>query len=151
MKLRKRNSKKPKFNKTKRYKLIATTSIIFHILGASWVLYKLIFDIENWIENMNSTRLFIGLDSHHHTQEIILKSWITAIQIRYIISDFYAFWNALNNCFLLSYTIKMHLIEGIICCLVFFIHKDCVVFGIVCFIWTILWLGSYYVLINQNI
>ena len=46
----------------KRY-VIASISVIFHILGAFWVLYNLIFDIERWLETMNISRVFFGSEN----------------------------------------------------------------------------------------
>lgn len=137
----------------KRY-VIASISVIFHILGAFWVLYNLIFDIERWLETMNISRVFFGYGEHQHKQLVILKIWMIAIQIRYILTDCWAFFNAITNHLLLEFTIKMHMLEGIICCIVFFMHNsdDCFVFGIVCVLWTVMWtMALLFILFGKNV
>jgi hypothetical protein len=143
---RNRKSKKVRNNQSqkriikKRY-ILASFSVVIHIIGALWVLYKIIFDIDEWLETMNLTRIFLGYEHHEHRQSVIFKIWITAIQIRYILTDFWAFFNAISNHLLLEFTIKMHMMEGVICSIVFFLHNsdDCFVFGIICCFWTIMW------------
>jgi hypothetical protein len=143
---RNRKSKKVRNNQSqkriikKRY-ILASFSVIIHIIGALWVLYKIIFDIDEWLETMNLTRIFLGYEHHEHRQSVIFKIWITAIQIRYILTDFWAFFNAISNHLLLEFTIKMHMLEGVICSIVFFLHNsdDCFVFGIICCFWTVMW------------
>ena len=125
------------------YNFISLSSIIFHVLGVIWVLYQILYDIESWFYYMNSTRYYFGLNKHIHNESVIYKSWITAIQIRYIISDCLALWSSLKSKKLLRYTIKMHLIEGFICSVVFYCHNDGIAFCYICMLWTLMWLSSY--------
>jgi len=140
------------FKKKKRYKILCAVSIGFHIIGALFVLYSLIFDSNHFTSYLNNIRLITGLDIHNHRPKIILNTWMIAIQLRYVLTDTIAFINSLRNHNLLKYTIKIHGIESLICTFVFFLHysKDCFVFGIVCLLWSIVWLVSYYFLIQYN-
>lgn len=154
LKKMKLKTKQPQQKKIKKRYVIASISVIFHIFGAFWVLYNLVFDIERWLETMNISRVFFGYGEHQHKQLVILKIWMIAIQIRYILTDCWAFFNAITNRLLLEFTIKMHMLEGLICSVVFFIHNsdDCFVFGIVCVLWTVMWtIALLFILFGKNV
>ena len=138
--------------KRKRYKIFSLFSIGFHILGAIFVLYSLIFDFNYWTYYMEYTRKFIGLKEHIHEPYHILNIWMIAIQIRYVITDSVIFYNSFRNNELLKYTIKVHGLESLLCSITFLCHqnKDCFIFGIICILWTLLWLFSYFV-IEKNL
>ena len=94
---------------------------------------------------MNDSREIIGLEKHAHIPDVIIKIWIIGIQLRYVITDLWIFYNAFTNFKLLEYTIQLHLVEGLTCSLVFLFHntKDCFIFGVMCFLWTIFWCFCY--------
>lgn len=137
----------------KRYKFISSLFILLHVFGASWVTYYLIFNLKTYKINMNYTRQLLGFDYHNHKLNNIFKAWIISIQIRYIITDLYAFYKSLVNYKLLLYTVQIHGIESIICSIVFFLYKDkdYIIFGIVCSLWSLMWLIAYYNLHNLYI
>jgi len=137
-----------KYYLKKRCRILASLSIFSHILGVLSVLYMLIFDIELWLSSMKNSRFYIGLKDHDHDPYIILKTWIIGIQVRYILTDCWVFYNSIKDGNLLKYTIKVHGLDGIICAIIFFIHNsnDCFIFGIVCLLWTLMWIIAYFLL-----
>lgn len=132
--------------KKKRYKLLAGFSVLLHVLGAGWVFYAMLYNPNSFHDNMNFSRYIIGLDQHEHKLDYIFKIWLMAIQLRYIITDAYVFYNALVNHNLLKYTIEMHAAEGIICSGLFFYqnNKDSFIFGLICSAWSMMWLTVRY-------
>jgi len=134
-----------KYNK-KRYKFISSLFILLHVFGALWVSYYLIFNLKTYKLNMNYTRQLLGLDYHNHRLNNIFKAWIISIQIRYIITDLYIYYKSLVNYKLLLYTIQVHGLESMICSIIFFLfnEKDYIIFGVICLIWSFLWLIAYY-------
>lgn len=127
-------------------------SIGLHIFGAIFVLYSLIFNFENWINYMNYSRYLLGLNYHKHNPNIILNIWMISIQVRYVITDSIIFYNSLRNHTLLEYTITIHGIESLICAIAFLLHRqDCFIFGLVCVLWTFLWLTSFLIIKIKNI
>ena len=143
-----------KYYLKKRYRVLASLSIFSHILGVLSVLYMLIFDIELWLSSMKNSRFYIGLKDHDHDPYIILKTWIIGIQVRYILTDCWVFYNSIKDVNLLKFTIKTHGLDGLICSVIFFSHsssRDCVIFGIVCLLWTLMWVVAYFLLINKSI
>ena len=141
-----------KYNLKKRYKFLASFSILSHIFGVISVLYMLMFDNELWISSMYNSRFLIGLKEHNHDPYVILKIWMIGIQIRYIIVDCWVFYNSFKDGNLLKYTIKIHGLDGIICSSVFFIHNsyDCFIFGVICLIWTLMWVIAYFLLAKNR-
>lgn len=131
-----------KYYSKKRYRILASFSIFAHILGVLSVLYMLVFDIELWLLSMRNSRFFIGLNDHNHDPYIILKIWIIGIQVRYILTDCWVFYNSIKNGNLLKYTIITHGLDSLFCSIIFFIHnsQDCFVFGIICLFWTFMWI-----------
>lgn len=129
----------------KRFKFLASFSVFLHIIGASWVLYALILKPENFHLNLNYFRIMIGLDPHKHRMNVIFKIWLLSIQLRYVLTDCYVFYNALVNRQVLLHTIQTHGLEGLICTLLFLLHgtEDCFIFGLICSGWTIMWLIAY--------
>jgi hypothetical protein len=131
---------------------LAIFSIGLHIFGAIFVLHSLIFDFDSWINYMNYSRYLLGLNNHNHNPNIILNIWMIAIQIRYIITDSIIFYHSLRNHTLVEYTIKIHGIESMICAIAFLLHhrQDCFIFGLVCIIWSFLWIISYFLIKNKK-
>lgn len=127
---------------------LAILSIGLHIFGAMFVLYSLIFSFENWINYMDYSRYLLGLNNHRHNPNVILNIWMIAIQIRYVITDSIIFYNSLRNHTLIEYTITLHGIESMICAIAFLLHhrKDCFIFGLVCVVWSFMWLVSFLIL-----
>lgn len=135
-----RNKIKSMFLK-KRFKIFCSLSVLFHIFGASWVLYTMLYNPKGMNNSLNFGRYLLGLDDHNHRIETIFECWILAIQLRYVITDVYVFYYALLNKRLLKHTIQTHGIESIVCCLIFFTKntKDSFIFGIICLGWSVLW------------
>jgi len=125
---------------------LAIFSIGLHIIGAIFVLHSLMFDFDGWIKYMDYSRYLLGLNNHKHNPNIILNIWMIAIQIRYVITDSIIFYNSLRNRKLLEYTIKIHGVESMICAIAFLLYhrQDCFIFGLVCIIWSFLWILAYY-------
>ena len=153
----------PLLNNNTLYVLISNSSVMLHIIAASWVFYALIFDVKMWISSMEDLRVTLGLDKDldDNTEHIILKIWIISIQLRYVCTDmaavYYNIYPGHNNDknvntdssasssdkpdVLIQHTIWQHFIEGIICSMTFLTQgsKGCFIFGIVCLLWTLLW------------
>ena len=71
----------------RRYRFLATLSLVAHVVGASWVLSLLMRGDASWTESMKLVRRILGLDPHEHNEHTILHVWMSAIQARYIITD----------------------------------------------------------------
>ena len=127
--------------KKKRFKFLASFSILLHVFGASWVFYSMIFDKMGIKNNLNFGRYLLGLDTHNHQLEYIFECWLLSIQLRYVLTDCYVFYNSLFNQKLLKHTITSHGIEGVVCSLIFFLsyEKDCFIFGMICLGWSSMW------------
>lgn len=125
----------------KRFKLLCSLSVLLHILGACWVLYTILYNPLGMNNSLNFGRYLIGLDDHNHNIENIFECWLLSIQIRYVITDFYVFYNAMINKRLLKHTIQIHGIESFVCCSIFFNRndKDSFIFGLICLGWSFLW------------
>ena len=134
--------------KRKRYKLFSLFSVGLHIFGALFVIYSLMFDYDNWLDYMLYSRRLVGLEDHKHQVLTVLNVWMIAVQIRYVITDSFIFYNMFRSKLLLKYTIINHGIESILCSIVFLLHnsKDCFIFGVICMFWTSLWYFSYKIL-----
>ena len=104
----------------KRFKLLCSLSVLLHILGACWVLYTILYNPLGMNNSLNFGRYLIGLDDHNHNIENIFECWLLSIQIRYVITDFYVFYNAMINKRLLKHTIQIHGIESFVCCSIFY-------------------------------
>jgi hypothetical protein len=128
----------------KRFKFLGSFSILLHILAASWVLYAMLYNPKSINNSLNFGRFIFGLDEHEHGVDKIFESWLLSIQLRYIITDCYVFYNALVNHRLLKHTITIHGIEGIVCSFIFFFKydKDYFIFGVICLIWSFLWFSA---------
>lgn len=128
----------------KRFKFLGSFSILLHILAASWVLYAMLYNPKSINNSLNFGRFIFGLDEHEHGVDKIFESWLLSIQLRYIITDCYVFYNALVNHRLLKHTITIHGIEGIVCSFIFFFKydKDYFIFGVICLIWSLLWFSA---------
>ena len=130
--------------KRKRFKLLCSFSVLLHIFGAGWVLYTILYNPTGMNNSLNFGRYLIGLDIHNHNIENILKCWLLSIQVRYVITDFYVFYNAMLNKRLLKHTIQIHGIESLVCCSIFFNRndKDSFIFGLICLGWSFMWYVS---------
>jgi hypothetical protein len=140
----------------KRWRAVATLSLVIHIIGASWVFFILSgYSGVSWTSSMQAMRRLFNLDEpdHNHDEHTILHVWMMAIQARYVITDAYAVYQALRNRRLLWTTVCMHFVEGGICTIFFLGHnsRDCFVFGMTCLIWTAMWAGAYLAMDYDNV
>jgi len=145
--------KTKKLHERKRFKFFASFSILLHVFGASWVFYSMIFDKMGIENNLNLGRYMMGLDKHTHQLEYIFECWLLSIQLRYILTDCYVFYNALINHRLLKHTITIHGVEGVVCSLIFFLsyEKDCFIFGLICLGWSFMWYLAHKMIQNDNL
>ena len=144
-----RNKMKNIYSK-KRFKLLCSFSILLHVFGAAWVLYTILYNPIGMNNGLNYGRYLVGLDNHNHSIENIFECCLLAIQLRYVITDFYVFYNAMINKRLLKHTIQIHGIESIVCCFIFINknNKDSFIFGLMCLCWSFLWCISYRIIDN---
>jgi len=95
----------------KRYRFMATLSLVIHVIGASWVLWLLTRGDGSWNRSMKFFRKLLRLDDpenpHEHNEHNVLFVWMCAIQARYIVTDLFAVYQATVNRRLLWTTVSV--------------------------------------------
>jgi hypothetical protein len=121
----------------------STLTVLMHVLAAAWVFYALLFDVEMWLDSMRTFRgviylskelppdrysclvqqspLFFNRLDILYSERNLLRVWMVAIQLRYVITDLIAVISNIRRGTkpnsIIKHTIWQHGIEGVICCI----------------------------------